>query len=114
MRAGMAGYDTARKGDATAAAAEAALEAAARERSREIDARRGRRPKPVADDFANSATTTSRALQPPLTKGRNTEAEKYKLQKIFELKGGDALPQSALPAAVSGHLPLSLLQQHKK
>jgi hypothetical protein len=47
---------------------------------------------------------------PPLRKGRNTEAEKHKLQTIFNFKGGKGLPASALADPLPGNVPLHLLR----
>lgn len=45
----------------------------------------------------------------PLSKGRNTEAEKRRLQSLFTFKGGKALPAAGLAEPVVGQLPLSLI-----
>jgi len=46
---------------------------------------------------------------PPLKPGRNTDAEKYKLQIINQFKGGKALPSDVAFPALQGAIPLSLL-----
>jgi hypothetical protein len=49
----------------------------------------------------------------PLKKGYNAETEKKKLQAIFTFKGGAALPDSALPEALPGNIPLHLITGKK-
>ncbi len=46
---------------------------------------------------------------PPLSKAVSTEAEKRKLQAVFQFKGGKALPEELTLAPVDGHLPLDVL-----
>lgn len=57
--------------------------------------------KEMADEIQNQPA--------PLKKGYNPETEKKKLQVMFTFKGGKALPDSALPEAVPGQVPLHLI-----
>lgn len=58
--------------------------------------------------LAEDERTADRVL-PPLSKAVSTEAEKRKLQAVFQFKGGKALPEELTLAPVDGHLPLDVL-----
>jgi hypothetical protein len=76
----------------------------------EIDKIKGviRSQRGIAEFEAARASTD--VQQPPLKRGYNTDAEKKKIQAIFQLKGGRALPSAGLPEAIEGEIPLHLLQ----
>ena len=109
-RHAMLAYDTVRKEEA----------AETRLRAREMAAERASKLQHLASASKRRPQIASTyeppnedAWVPPISKGRNTDAEKYKLQSIFEFGGGAALPQCAL-AASSGRVPLALLLQPNK
>lgn len=58
---------------------------------------------------AEAAAAAAERAQPPLKRGYNPEVEKRKLQALFTFKGGRALPDSGMPAALEGNLPLHLI-----
>lgn len=66
------------------------------------------RRKDQIDEFVRNSSSVDASL-PPLKRGYNTEAEKKKLQTIFQFKGGKTLPSVGLPEAMDGHIPFHML-----
>lgn len=80
----------------------------------ELRAGQGVVPKSEIDRRREEDERTADTVFPPLTKPVYTEAEKRKLQALFQFKGGKALPEELTLAPIEGHVPLSVVAPQRK
>lgn len=66
-------------------------------------------PKEAIDARIADAELNGDKALPPISKPVATEAEKRRLQAVFQFKGGKALPDELTLAPVVGHLPLDVV-----